>query len=503
MQYRVPQPPVLDPFGSFTVVGQGGCPADSHIVARHPALTGLTDADLSNWGCSTHEGFVTWPTNFLVLAISKDVLSSFVAPDGTTGAPYIIARGERLAVPKFLRFPVDAVCSNGRPCDAYTAYISSVQDHSVPTGYNCNSTHTCDGIIRAFTNEVGNSAFGSNSSPPGYPKDNNGSRFYITDHYIGVTPDPCKDGSGVPTTCFPKESYLNYDGHSGYDYSYSGKPILAAADGTLEVPVADPVNNPNSNPHDKFNSLQIVHDNGYETWYLHAIEGSECIAFHSDKLSCSPDSTSRPKPGDKVAVKAGQQIGIVGSTCHGAGCPLGPHLHFEVRDPTRPTNDPDYVVDPYLTGLWITPRIAVAVHSPVELHVYDSAGNHVGPRSIGGIDREIADSSYEIRGEEKFANMPAGPSYRIVLKGLGTGTFDFDITETESDQVSVINEVHFLHVPVTPSMLAETTFMDVNSSITLLIDVDGNGTIDKVISPVSSNHPLSLFVRTLLCPPTL
>jgi len=84
---------VLDPFGTFTVVGQGGCPANSHIIATHPAITGLTDAALSNWGCSTHEGFVSWPVSFDPLAISLDVPSTFVAGDGTTGAPYIMARG--------------------------------------------------------------------------------------------------------------------------------------------------------------------------------------------------------------------------------------------------------------------------------------------------------------------------------------------------------------------------------------------------------------------------
>jgi len=91
--------PVLDQFGSFTVHGQnvpGGasCPAQSHIVATHPALAGLTDANLSNWGCSFHEGFVLpLPSDFLVLAIALDVPSTFVAADGTSGTPYIIARG--------------------------------------------------------------------------------------------------------------------------------------------------------------------------------------------------------------------------------------------------------------------------------------------------------------------------------------------------------------------------------------------------------------------------
>lgn len=96
--------PVLDQFGAFTVVGQGGCPSNSHIIAVHPALVGLTDADLSYWSCSTHEGFDGWPVDFLPLAISLDVPSPFVAPDGTSGAPYIMARGEDLA-------PI--LCGNG------------------------------------------------------------------------------------------------------------------------------------------------------------------------------------------------------------------------------------------------------------------------------------------------------------------------------------------------------------------------------------------------------
>lgn len=92
-------PPVLEPFGSFLVHGQiGGCPADAHIVAAHPALAGLTDADLSNWGCSVHEVFPSWPASFLVLAIARDLPPIYTAPDGSVGSPYILARGEALEV---------------------------------------------------------------------------------------------------------------------------------------------------------------------------------------------------------------------------------------------------------------------------------------------------------------------------------------------------------------------------------------------------------------------
>lgn len=89
--------PVLDGIngGGFTVVGAGNLPGlnDVHIVATHPALAGLTDADLSNWWNSVHEGFVTWPVQFEVFAIARDPAGSYTAPDGTIGYPYILARG--------------------------------------------------------------------------------------------------------------------------------------------------------------------------------------------------------------------------------------------------------------------------------------------------------------------------------------------------------------------------------------------------------------------------
>ncbi|MGI8684863.1 MAG: hypothetical protein ACR2MO_07220 [Acidimicrobiales bacterium] len=84
--------PLLSGFGTFTATGVG-CFNDAHIVATHPALTGLTDATLSNWGCSVHEGFDSWPVSFEVLAIAEGIGAAFTASDGTVGTPYILARG--------------------------------------------------------------------------------------------------------------------------------------------------------------------------------------------------------------------------------------------------------------------------------------------------------------------------------------------------------------------------------------------------------------------------
>ena len=96
--------PVLDQFGAFTVQDPGNCYNSAHIVATHPALVGLTDASLSNWSCSVHEAFLSFPASFLPLAIAKDPVGgpplpgSRAFPDGSSGVPYILARGEGLVL---------------------------------------------------------------------------------------------------------------------------------------------------------------------------------------------------------------------------------------------------------------------------------------------------------------------------------------------------------------------------------------------------------------------
>ncbi|MCA9773425.1 MAG: DUF4215 domain-containing protein, partial [Myxococcales bacterium] len=112
---------VLDRLGTFRVKGQlqFGCPQNSHIVADHPALAGLADSHLSNWTCSVHEGFLEYAPSFNVLAISLDLTSSYVASDGTTGLPYILARGQQL-VPIGCGDGVvegDEQCDDGNPVE--------------------------------------------------------------------------------------------------------------------------------------------------------------------------------------------------------------------------------------------------------------------------------------------------------------------------------------------------------------------------------------------------
>ena len=187
-----------------------------------------------------------------------------------------------------------------------------------------------------------------------------------TFNYIGVRKSGCSD-LPFASNVVDGQFMLQYDGHSGYDYvgnlAVEGATILAAADGTLEIPLEDPITSENSDP-GRFNSIRILHDNGYETWYLHAEEGSECLAFGigSAESGCQIDDSNRPEPGDQVRVDAGQPIALVGNTGLGRiaeclrrdGTKISDctekafHLHFEVR------SDLETVLDPYLENFWIS-----------------------------------------------------------------------------------------------------------------------------------------------------
>lgn len=89
----------LSYFGDFTVRGNLDCYNQVHLVASSGAMDSLDDASLSDWSCSVHEAFSSYPSvgtnGFQALAIAEDILGvgSQTFGDGTVGLPYIISRG--------------------------------------------------------------------------------------------------------------------------------------------------------------------------------------------------------------------------------------------------------------------------------------------------------------------------------------------------------------------------------------------------------------------------
>jgi hypothetical protein len=103
----------LSDFGGFTIVGVGGYD-DVHIVATAPALEGLTDGLLSNWGNSVHEAFDSWPADFLPFAIATQG-TVYTSTDGVTGTPYIMTRGPSVRAITTITLEAPATGTLGTP----------------------------------------------------------------------------------------------------------------------------------------------------------------------------------------------------------------------------------------------------------------------------------------------------------------------------------------------------------------------------------------------------
>src|SRR5580693_2774152 len=208
--------------------------------------------------------------------------------------------------------------------DPYSAAIITVFDHSMASAshkyrfwpYGCNQD------VVAFTGEEGNkkpSPSGSACSDhPGFSQ-SDGQPFNITGQYVG-------DRADGPT-------YLNYDGHPGFDYAAALETqVFAAVSGTVHYP-----NTANAlglgDPFRKFHVLEIVPDDdpSYRVYYLHlsthpSKSGTKGTFSDPSPAAGCPAQVALPLPAG-THVNAGCLVALSGA----AGAPGGPHLHFEVH----------------------------------------------------------------------------------------------------------------------------------------------------------------------------
>ncbi|OGG77680.1 hypothetical protein A3B35_02595 [Candidatus Kaiserbacteria bacterium RIFCSPLOWO2_01_FULL_54_24] len=142
-------------------------------------------------------------------------------------------------------------------------------------------------------------------------------------------------------------------------------------------------------------------------------------------------------------------------------------------------------------------RLRLRVLSPVSLDAYDSFGNHTGmaPNPIPGSDlllkeENIPNSYYEEFGEGKYIGLPGDEAYSIILKGLGTGTFTFEITPVVGGEEQ--RPQSYADIPVTPSTTATLTIDASGSPGPLALDQNGDGKADATVaSPAQITDPLA------------
>ncbi len=152
-------------------------------------------------------------------------------------------------------------------------------------------------------------------------------------------------------------------------------------------------------------------------------------------------------------------------------------------------------------------EMQLEVHSPVSLHIYDSGGRHTGPvqnnnpeSDLDLFEEQIPNSYYTQLGEGQYAGMGAENISTVKLKGIGLGTFTFNIDEVVADEV--VNSIVFEDIPVNIDSVAE---VDLGGSITepiLLLDIDNDGITDANLTTegISAENLIDIlkgFIKTL------
>ena len=121
----------------------------------------------------------------------------------------------------------------------------------------------------------------------------------------------------------------------------------------------------------------------------------------------------------------------------------------------------------------------VEFHCPVQMHVYDQNGNHVGPKDNGDIEMNIPGVHYDIVDGNKFVFLPDDANqYTIVGNAEEAGALEVEISEVKNNQYG--KAIYFNNI----NLESKTTKIEFGlennlDNQSIKVDEDGNGVFEK------------------------
>ncbi len=124
----------------------------------------------------------------------------------------------------------------------------------------------------------------------------------------------------------------------------------------------------------------------------------------------------------------------------------------------------------------------IEFHSPIDLHVYDSVGNHLGPDVNGDIETGIDGAQYDIIEDNKFVFLPGGGSYTVVGRASEQGTFSAHARKISD---GIYGETIYWDEILlsTPSTNIEIDVYDNQTGYIMQIDQDGDDVFEEQKEP--------------------
>ncbi|MFH1638489.1 MAG: thrombospondin type 3 repeat-containing protein [Candidatus Woesearchaeota archaeon] len=148
---------------------------------------------------------------------------------------------------------------------------------------------------------------------------------------------------------------------------------------------------------------------------------------------------------------------------------LGPNVWEE---PLEWRNDPN------------PPYFDACVDSPVDLHVYDGFGNHIGLNEESYIEADINGTYVYVPSDigPEFARIVTPEDLLFVIEATDNGQFDFVINRYDREESTLFN-VEYIDVEITEDTIASVNATATNPSFVMRIDLDGDGKTDLVKLP--------------------
>jgi len=151
-----------------------------------------------------------------------------------------------------------------------------------------------------------------------------------------------------------------------------------------------------------------------------------------------------------------------------------------------------------------SPKLRMSLYSPLDIHLYDGAGNHTGPKAVEveGVKKTIFEegipnSYYHQFGDRKYVGFSESENISVELEGYAIGAYTLKLEEIEMTDSGeqIINKAEFENLPTTDETLVsfdipESGLADMTK---LSADMDNDGMIDYEVDKILGGKAVLLM----------